>query len=122
MGGSLGNSSWGGGDFYGKCREILTEVEKHLGPNLVIFAAPVDRVMYPEYHKIVKQPMDLGTIRSQLDRQQYTNPQEYCDVSAPLSFMRAATTGTTLLVELVQSGKDFLWAAHLSCFSSLRWM
>ncbi|CAL8468016.1 g7554 [Coccomyxa elongata] len=79
VGGSLGNSSWGGGDFYGKCREILTEVEKHLGPNLVIFAAPVDASLYPEYHKIVKQPMDLGTIRGQLDRQQYTNPQEFCD-------------------------------------------
>ncbi len=83
VGGSLGNSSWGGGDFYGKCREILTEVEKHLGPNLVIFAAPVDATLYPEYHKIVKQPMDLGTIRGQLDRQQYTNPQEFCDVSDP---------------------------------------
>ncbi|KAK9901605.1 hypothetical protein WJX75_004329 [Coccomyxa subellipsoidea] len=79
MGGSLGNSSWGGGDFYAKCNEVLNEVEKNLGPNLTIFNAPVDGSVYPEYHKVVKQPMDLGTIRSRLDRRQYSNPQEYCD-------------------------------------------
>ena len=26
--------------------------------------------------------MDLGTIRSRLDRREYSNPQEFCDVSA----------------------------------------
>lgn len=86
MGGSLGNSSWGGGDFYAKCNEVLNEVEKNLGPNLTIFNAPVDGSVYPEYHKVVKQPMDLGTIRSRLDRRQYSNPQEYCDVSTSLGF------------------------------------
>ncbi|EIE20777.1 Bromodomain-domain-containing protein [Coccomyxa subellipsoidea C-169] len=79
MGGSLGNSSWGGGDFYAKCTEILTEVEKNLGLNLYIFAAPVKAADYPEYHKVVKVPMDLGTMRGRLEGRQYNNPQEFCD-------------------------------------------
>ena len=85
MGGSLGNSSWGGGDFYAKCTEILTEVEKNLGLNLYIFAAPVKAADYPEYHKVVKVPMDLGTMRGRLEGRQYNNPQEFCDVSLLLS-------------------------------------
>lgn len=57
-------------------------MEKSLGQNLVIFAAPVDTNVYPEYSKVVKHPMDLGTIRLRLERRLYNSPQEFCDVSA----------------------------------------
>ena len=96
MGGSLGNSSWGGGDFYAKCAEVLNEVEKSLGLNVNIFNAPVDGSVYTEYHKIVKQPMDLGTIRSRLERRQYSNPQEFCDVSTSLYNARLPSSGTLI--------------------------
>jgi hypothetical protein len=82
VGASHGGSSFGTGDFYTKGLEIVNEVVQHLGVNAPIFTAPVDTTLYPDYPRVVKQPMDMGTIRSRLERRQYSNPQEFCDVSA----------------------------------------
>lgn len=78
---SQGNSSWGAGDFGAKCGDILSAVQQHLGVHAAIFGAPVDVSMYPDYPRFVSHPMDLGTVRARLDRREYSNPQDFCDVS-----------------------------------------
>ena len=78
MGGSL--LSQGRGDWFATCLSILKKVEEQLGQSLSIFNAPVDVKVYPEYTKYVEKPMDLGTIRSRLDKRLYREPQEYCNV------------------------------------------
>lgn len=78
MGGSL--LSQGRGDWFATCLSILKKVEEQLGQSLSIFNAPVDVKVYPEYTKYVDKPMDLGTIRSRLDKRLYREPQEYCNV------------------------------------------
>jgi hypothetical protein len=77
---SQGGSSWGHGNWLAKCGDILTAVQQHLGLHAAIFNQPVDTAMYPDYPKFVSHPCDMGTIRSRLDRQQYSSPQEFCDV------------------------------------------
>ena len=40
------------------------------------FDRPITKADAPDYHKIVRRPMDLGTIRSNLNRMKYTCNQE----------------------------------------------
>ena len=87
MGGSL--LSQGRGDWFATCLSILKKVEEQLGQSLSIFNAPVDVKVYPEYTKYVDKPMDLGTIRSRLDKRLYREPQEYCNVRLPALGMPA---------------------------------
>ncbi|CAH1970957.1 unnamed protein product [Acanthoscelides obtectus] len=42
------------------------------------FRAPVNSVKYPDYHAVVKNPMDLGTVKMNLSRDMYAVPQEFC--------------------------------------------
>ncbi|XP_076889887.1 uncharacterized protein LOC143540793 [Bidens hawaiensis] len=41
-----------------------------------VFSEPVDPVELPDYHEIIEQPMDFGTIRSKLDKGLYSNLEE----------------------------------------------
>lgn len=52
----------------------------HREPEASPFHIPVDPVELglPDYFKIVKNPMDLSTIKRKLDSGEYSNPQEYC--------------------------------------------
>lgn len=45
------------------------------------FQQPVDanKLNLPDYHKIIKQPMDLGTIKKRLENNYYWKSQEVCD-------------------------------------------
>ncbi|CAH0552951.1 unnamed protein product [Brassicogethes aeneus] len=57
-------------------KTVLKAVSKHqfAWP----FAAPVDakKLNLPDYHKIIKQPMDLGTIKKRLDNNYYWSGKE----------------------------------------------
>ncbi|RKO92683.1 Bromodomain-containing protein [Blyttiomyces helicus] len=58
------------------CDRALRRMEKRaqsVGP----FLAPVDRNILPIYYETIKNPMDLGTIRSRLDRGLYTSPDKF---------------------------------------------
>ncbi|KAJ2302707.1 hypothetical protein IWW52_005806, partial [Coemansia sp. RSA 2704] len=63
------------GDWQALCRRVLLRLQAH--PAALEFNAPVDpeRQGVPTYREIVKQPMDLGTVRKQLDRHQYAGPE-----------------------------------------------
>nr|CAH7754791.1 unnamed protein product [Callosobruchus chinensis] len=42
------------------------------------FRAPVSSARYPDYHSIVKHPMDLGTVKENLASDMYAAPQAFC--------------------------------------------
>lgn len=60
-----------------KCGQILSRLMKH--KRNVWFNAPVDAVKMGlhDYHQIVKQPMDLGTVKSKLSKGLYVNLSEF---------------------------------------------
>ncbi|XP_073001515.1 transcription factor GTE7-like [Typha latifolia] len=60
-----------------KCGQILTKLMKH--KKSVWFNSPVDVVGMGlhDYHQIIKHPMDLGTVKSRLNKGFYSSPMEY---------------------------------------------
>ncbi|KAI3755494.1 hypothetical protein L1987_55295 [Smallanthus sonchifolius] len=56
------------------CRQALTKLMKH--KLSWIFNKPVDAVALGlhDYHQIIKRPMDLGTVKSNLSKNLYSNP------------------------------------------------
>lgn len=66
------------------CGQVVKELQKKVHePYSYPFLAPVDAValQIPDYYKIIKQPMDLGTVDQKLKEQQYATADEfYADV------------------------------------------
>lgn len=60
-----------------RCAQILTKLMKHKFG--WVFNTPVDTkaLGLHDYHIIIKHPMDLGTVKSRLDRYQYKTPLEF---------------------------------------------
>ncbi|CAG2099955.1 unnamed protein product [Medioppia subpectinata] len=48
-------------------------------PEAIPFREPVDTAMNPDYPRIIKEPMDLLTIKTKLDTGQYADPWQYID-------------------------------------------
>eukprot|EP00566_Odontella_aurita_P025457 CAMPEP_0113531626 /NCGR_PEP_ID=MMETSP0015_2-20120614/3601_1 /TAXON_ID=2838 /ORGANISM="Odontella" /LENGTH=118 /DNA_ID=CAMNT_0000430483 /DNA_START=312 /DNA_END=665 /DNA_ORIENTATION=+ /assembly_acc=CAM_ASM_000160 len=65
---------------------VLTSKE-HSKKNF-LFLAPVDTTHFPAYHDIVKRPMDLGTLRANLEAGRYGTRGEFFD-DASLCFENA---------------------------------
>ena len=61
-----------------RCREVLMASKKHKYHKL--FLQPVDPKKHgvPDYFDIIKNPMDMGTVKSKLDTKAYLNPDEFC--------------------------------------------
>ncbi|XP_049911904.1 bromodomain testis-specific protein isoform X2 [Epinephelus moara] len=62
------------------CNDILKEMlSKRHYPYAWPFYTPVDAVALGlhDYHDIIKQPMDLSTIRKKMDQREYTNAKEF---------------------------------------------
>ncbi|KAI5077448.1 hypothetical protein GOP47_0007272 [Adiantum capillus-veneris] len=59
------------------CAAILKRLEEHT--YAWIFLQPVDAVKLnlPDYHKIITNPMDLGTVKQKLERNEYTSLQQF---------------------------------------------
>lgn len=64
-------------DMMRKCRQILAKLMKC--KHGWVFNAPVDVVSLglDDYKDIIKTPMDLGTVKSNLDRKAYKSPVEF---------------------------------------------
>jgi hypothetical protein len=43
------------------------------------FGEPVHRTMYPDYYNTIKEPRDLGTIKSDLSARKYADPAAFRD-------------------------------------------
>ena len=62
------------------CRQVLSELTKKTHQNINWpFMQPVDPVALgiPDYFTVIKQPMDLGTIRRKLDSREYLNAEQF---------------------------------------------
>ncbi|KAJ1880535.1 hypothetical protein H4R99_005356 [Coemansia sp. RSA 1722] len=68
-----------GGSWKHMCNRVLLHVQAQ--PSALEFMAPVDPIKQgvPTYFDIIKQPMDLGTVRKKLDRSQYSSPKQFLD-------------------------------------------
>jgi bromodomain-containing factor 1 len=62
------------------CRQVLSELTKKTHQNINwAFMQPVDPVALgiPDYFTVIKNPMDLGTIRRKLDSREYLNAEQF---------------------------------------------
>ena len=57
------------------CRVIINEMIK--SENGQPFVDKVNENDYPEYYEMIKQPMDLTTIRNKLKNKQYENKEQF---------------------------------------------
>ncbi|OIT19385.1 PREDICTED: transcription factor GTE2-like [Nicotiana attenuata] len=73
-----------------KCGQILTKLMKH--KNGWVFNTPVDvkSLGLYDYFDIIKHPMDLGTVKLRLDRNEYRTPQDFA-ADVRLTFNNAMT-------------------------------
>ena len=44
-------------------------------PGTATFSEPVGAKTYPWYHEVVKEPMDFGSVESNLEKENYDTPQ-----------------------------------------------
>lgn len=65
--------------FLVKCKDLLKDMSKY--PQSLYFNDPVDHVALniPDYPVIIKEPMDFGTIRKNLEKQVYKAHEEFAD-------------------------------------------
>ncbi|CAM6090281.1 unnamed protein product [Calypogeia fissa] len=82
------------GDIMKQCGTLLKKLISH--KHAWVFNEPVDAVKLGlhDYHKVIKKPMDLGTIKKKLDSGTYAQPQEFAD-DIRLTFSNAMTYNPT---------------------------
>lgn len=73
-----------------KCSDLLKELMKM--PQAIWFSEPVDpiKMNVPDYPTLIKQPMDFGTVRMNLDKGVYDSPEALAD-HIRLTFRNAIT-------------------------------
>ena len=62
-------------DPYSNISRIISRLKEH--PDGSIFLFPVDPVIYPDYHKIISQPIDLTTMTDKLETNQYFSENDF---------------------------------------------
>lgn len=62
-----------------KCGQVLKIIREKDVASGAFFGQPVDPVAHgiPNYHQIIKEPMDLGTIQSKMDSNEIESPEEF---------------------------------------------
>lgn len=72
------------------CNNLLQRLMKH--KHGWVFNEPVDaqKLCIPDYHDIIKQPMDFGTIKTRLSQNWYKSPREFAE-DVRLVFRNAMT-------------------------------
>lgn len=77
-------------EMFKKCGDLLGKLMKHQYG--WVFNEPVDvkKLMLHDYYKIIKRPMDLGTVKSRLKKNWYKSPKEFAE-DVRLTFNNAMT-------------------------------
>ncbi|KAM7479061.1 hypothetical protein LguiA_027274 [Lonicera macranthoides] len=67
----------GSGSSMKMCRQLLTKLMKH--KHGWVFNKPVDAAAFGlhDYHQIIKRPMDLGTVKSNMAKNLYSSPADF---------------------------------------------
>lgn len=81
---------YGMGKFFKSCSTLLERLMKH--KHGWVFNEPVDveALGLHDYHIIIKEPMDLGTVKTRLNKNWYKSPREYAE-DVRLTFRNAMT-------------------------------
>ncbi|GLU04034.1 hypothetical protein SLE2022_212010 [Rubroshorea leprosula] len=89
-GGDLTHGFGMGSKIFKSCSALLERLMKH--KHGWVFNAPVDvqGLGLHDYYSIIKQPMDLGTIKSRLNKNWYKSPREFAE-DVRLAFRNAMT-------------------------------
>ncbi|XP_049359479.1 transcription factor GTE10-like isoform X1 [Solanum verrucosum] len=99
--------------FMKQCETVLSRLMSH--QHGWVFNHPVDvvKLKIPDYFTVIKQPMDLGTIRSKLHSGEYSSPLQFAD-DVRLTFKNAMTYNPP--------GNDVhIMAQTLNKFFEVRW-
>ncbi|CAK7328257.1 unnamed protein product [Dovyalis caffra] len=96
-----------------QCETLLKRLMSH--PHGWIFNHPVDivKLNIPDYYTIIKNPMDLGTIKSKIASGAYSSPLEFM-ADVRLTFQNA-------MVYNPQGSDAYVMADTLSKFFEIRW-
>ncbi|KAJ3159722.1 hypothetical protein HDU86_001372 [Geranomyces michiganensis] len=102
-----------------RCDSALTAMEE-ASQFAAPFRFPVSKVLYPEYHRDIKQPMDLSTIRERLNKRDYKSLDQF-EADVRLMF-RNCYTFNRVGEPVYAQGKalEALFDAQWSPASSLR--
>ncbi|KAJ0113462.1 hypothetical protein Patl1_02404 [Pistacia atlantica] len=89
-GGELGHGFGPGSKVFKNCSNLLEKLMKH--KHGWVFNAPVDAraLGLHDYFAIIKHPMDLGTVKSRLNKNWYKSPKEFAE-DVRLTFHNAMT-------------------------------
>lgn len=89
-GGEIGHGFWMGTKFNKSCSSLLEKLMKH--KHGWVFNTPVDvnGLGLHDYFTIIKHPMDLGTVKSRLNKNWYKSPKEFAE-DVRLTFSNAMT-------------------------------
>lgn len=89
-GGEMGHGFWMGTKFSKSCSSLLEKLMKH--KHGWVFNTPVDvqGLGLHDYFIIIKHPMDLGTVKSRLNKNWYKSPKEFAE-DVRLTFSNAMT-------------------------------
>jgi len=89
-GGEMGHGFWMGTKFNKSCSSLLEKLMKH--KHGWVFNTPVDvqGLGLHDYFTIIKHPMDLGTVKSRLNKNWYKSPKEFAE-DVRLTFSNAMT-------------------------------
>jgi len=107
-----------------KCQELLKVVYHH--EDGWVFNVPVDPVELglPDYHDIVKKPMDLGTIQKKLDRGdngQYHSLDEFCaDVYLTFDNALLYNEEGSAVYTMAKGLKDLFTKAHKKTMAGIK--
>lgn len=88
-----------------KCMELLKDLSRL--PQAIWFLEPVDPIKYniPDYPKIIKNPMDFSTIRTNIEKGIYESIDEFAD-HVRLVFRNAVTFNTSKDAAVHVAAKD----------------
>ncbi|KAL5864755.1 hypothetical protein ACOSQ3_002269 [Xanthoceras sorbifolium] len=113
-GGESGRGFGAGSKFFKSCNSLLEKLMKH--KHGWVFNAPVDAeaLGLHDYFTIIKHPMDLGTVKSRLNKNWYKSPKEFAE-DVRLTFHNAMTYNPKgqdvhVMAELLSNMFEDRWA------------
>ncbi|OUS47764.1 associates with the basal transcription factor [Ostreococcus tauri] len=96
-----------------RCREVLNLTKKHRYHKIFLFPVDPVRQGIPDYPQIVKNPMDLGTVKRKLDERKYVGPEDFCAdmrlIFSNCALYNGSQSDAGIMGETVHQGFEAAW-------------
>lgn len=96
-----------------RCREVLNLTKKHRYHKIFLFPVDPVRQGIPDYPQIVKNPMDLGTVKRKLDEKKYVGPEDFCAdmrlIFSNCALYNGSQSDAGIMGETVHQGFEAAW-------------